>query len=32
LGIKAPQGAWEWDVRELRDLWWNAIARAMDGA
>jgi phosphoribosylformylglycinamidine synthase len=30
LTIKA--GAWEgkWPLAELHDLWWNAIARAMD--
>ena len=29
LQIKIPAGELTWDLRELHDLWWNAIARAM---
>jgi len=29
LQIKSAAGLLSWDVRELHDLWWNAIARAM---
>ena len=29
LQIKASQGTLTWDLRELHDIWWNAIARAM---
>ncbi|MDW7980683.1 MAG: phosphoribosylformylglycinamidine synthase subunit PurL [Verrucomicrobiales bacterium] len=29
LVIRTPGGEVGWDVRELHDLWWNAIARAM---
>ena len=30
LQIKADDGELTWDLRELHDLWWNAIARAMN--
>ena len=30
LTIKTAAGQFAWDVRELHDLWWNAIARAME--
>jgi hypothetical protein len=29
LNIKANEGTLSCDLRELHDLWWNAIARAM---
>jgi hypothetical protein len=29
LQIKTAAGELTWDLRELHDLWWNAIARAM---
>ncbi len=29
LTIKTSAGAWAWDLPELRDAWWNAIARQM---
>ena len=29
LQIKTTAGELTWDLRELHDLWWNAIARAM---
>jgi phosphoribosylformylglycinamidine synthase II len=29
LKINSSEGTLKWDLRELHDLWWNAIARAM---
>jgi hypothetical protein len=29
LRIKLGSEEWGWEVAELHDLWWNAIARAM---
>ena len=29
LQIKTAAGLLSWDLRDLHDLWWNAIARAM---
>jgi len=29
LQIKTAAGLLSWDLRELHDLWWHAIARAM---
>ena len=29
LAIKTGAGECSWDLRELHDLWWNSIARAM---
>jgi phosphoribosylformylglycinamidine synthase len=29
LAIKTSGGEFSWDLRELHDLWWNSIARAM---
>ncbi|MBU6401230.1 MAG: phosphoribosylformylglycinamidine synthase II, partial [Verrucomicrobia bacterium] len=29
LRIRSGAREWTWDLRELHDLWWNAIARAM---
>jgi len=29
LKIKLDTREWTWDLRELHDLWWNSIARAM---
>jgi hypothetical protein len=29
LEIRLAETAWKWDLTELHDLWWNAIARAM---
>jgi phosphoribosylformylglycinamidine synthase len=30
LHLKTDAGGWTWDLRDLHDAWWNAIARAMD--
>ncbi len=30
LKINTSEGSLTWDLRELHDLWWNAIARAME--
>jgi phosphoribosylformylglycinamidine synthase subunit PurL len=29
LVIKTASGEWTWPVADLRDIWWNALARAM---
>ncbi|HKI69847.1 MAG TPA: AIR synthase-related protein, partial [Verrucomicrobiae bacterium] len=29
FAIKTDRGDFSWDLRELHDLWWNSIARAM---
>jgi len=31
LHIKAASGQWSWAVKELRDVWWGSIQRAMEG-
>ncbi len=32
LIVKTASGEWSWAVAELHDLWWNAIARALEPA
>jgi hypothetical protein len=29
LAVKTSGDEFSWDLRELHDLWWNTIARAM---
>ncbi len=31
LAVKTATGEWNWTLAELHDLWWNALARAMQG-